>query len=396
MKRISGLALASASLISLPLHAAAPDPAPTLASDAQGSTLSGAHHLNGAAFSLIVTDWWLSGTIANGQTQDVRLIVEVHLPQYPLLDRATDAAGRKLDVVILNRGPSARWPRKASERVAVVLPRDLAEKARTAGLSVTVSGKDRSFPIDVPADAMARFLDAYAQAASGASAAPAPQPAAPPPASAPPSPPSTPVVQTSAAPAPVSTPPAVAQTPAAQTPAPQPALIAPPVAAPTPQPKPPVAPPAAAAPPPPDENDPAITPVPDKRVRLPDGSFAPDQAPVASSPPPSPAPLPPAAAPSPPSAPSAGDMTVPESGGGHGVWVDSLGLQFVATSSGAMVLLTRPGSIAAGKGIESGDFIEAVDGVPIKTLDAPQMAAKIGAPGVKVLHMIAAGDVKIR
>ncbi|PXA84976.1 hypothetical protein DMC47_38630, partial [Nostoc sp. 3335mG] len=138
MKRISGLALATASLLSLPLHAAAPDPAPTLATDAQGTTLTGAHHLDGAAFSLIVTDWWLSGTIANGQAQDVRLIVEVHLPAYPLLDRATDAAGRKLDVVILNRGPSARWPKKASERIAVVLPRDVADKARTSGIAVTV------------------------------------------------------------------------------------------------------------------------------------------------------------------------------------------------------------------------------------------------------------------
>ncbi|PXA84904.1 hypothetical protein DMC47_38635, partial [Nostoc sp. 3335mG] len=85
-----------------------------------------------------------------------------------------------------------------------------------------------------------------------------------------------------------------------------------------------------------------------------------------------------------------------ESGGGHGVWVDSLGIQFVATSSGAMVLMTKPGSIAANKGIESGDFIEQVDGAPIKALSAEQMAAKIGAPGVKVLHMIAAGDVKVR
>ncbi|MDH7640756.1 hypothetical protein [Sphingomonas oryzagri] len=393
MKRISGLALASASLISLPLHAAAPDPAPTIATDAQGTTLTGVHHLNGAAFSLIVTDWWLSGTIANGQAQDVRLIVEVHLPQYPLLDRATDAAGRKLDVVILNRGPSARWRMKASERVAVVLPHDVAEKARTAGLSITVSGKDRSFPISVPADAMAHFLDAYAQAASGAGAAPAAQP----PASVPP-PPSTPVVEAPAtqAPEPVPTPaPSASSTeaPATQVPAPQPAPVTPPVAASAPQP--PAAPPAA-APPLSDDDDPAITPVPDTRVRLPDGSFAPGQAPVAS-PPPSPPPAPPAAAPSPPPpAASAEDMPVPESGGGHGVWVDSLGIQFVATSSGAMVLLVRPGSIAASKGIESGDFIEAVDGVAIKALTAPQMAAKIGAPGVKVLHMIAAGDVKIR
>ena len=85
-----------------------------------------------------------------------------------------------------------------------------------------------------------------------------------------------------------------------------------------------------------------------------------------------------------------------EEAGGHGTWVDALGLEFVATSSGAMVLTTKPGSIAAAKGIQSGDFIEWVDGVPIKTLDAEHMAARIGAPGVRVLHMIVAGDVKLR
>lgn len=378
MKLVSGLALASASLLSLPLHAAAPDPAPTLATDAQGATtLTGAHHLNGAAFSLIVTDWWLSGTIAQGQAQDVRLIVEVHLPQYPLLDRAVDAGGRKLDVVILNRGPSARWPKKASERVAVVLPGDLAEKARTTGLNITVSGKDRSFPISVPADVLARFLDAWAQAAGSASAAPAspaataPQPTAQPPAPQPAPPEPAPAAQPPQAPPPVAT-----QAPATT---------------PEPQPKPPAA---IAAPAPGSNQDgPAITPAPDQRVRLPDGSFVPGQTPATV--PPSPAAVPPAAETSPPT-PPAGEASPPESGGGHGIWVDSLGLQFVATSSGAMVLVNRPGSIAASKGIEGGDFIEAVDGVSIKTLTAEQMAAKIGAPGVKVLHMIAVGDVKVR
>ena len=376
MKRFSGLALVSASLLSLPVHAAAPDPAPTVVTDAQGTTLTGAHHLDGAAFSLIVTDWWLSGTIANGQAQDIRLIVEVHLPQYPLLDRATDAVGRPLDVVILHRGPSARWSKKASERVAVVLPGDVAEKARTAGLAVTVTGKGRSFPIAVPGPAIAAFLDRYRTvAASGA--APVPAAATP----APPAPAPIPVP----APKPQAAPPA----PAAQ----------PPVA-----PKPPVqAPPPAAAP---DDDDPAITPLADKRVHLPDGGFAP-------APAPSPAPAP-QAAPEVPPAPARPLVSLPGSAsfkaqpatpdpddgtnasGGHGIWVGSLGLQFVPTSSGAMVLLTKPGSIAAAKGIEGGDFIEAVDGVSIKALDGPQMAARIGAPGVKVLQMIAVGNVKIR
>lgn len=371
MKLVSGLALASASLLSLAAHAAAPDPAPTLAGDGQGGTiLASAHHLNGAAFSLVVTDWWLTGALPAGPARDVRLMVEVHMPAYPLLDRATDAAGHKLDVIILRRGPSALWSRKASERVAIVLPRDVADKARATGLDVTVSGKDRSFAIAVPAEALAHFLDSYAQAVSKAGPAPASAPATPAPiASAPIA--STPVTpQPAPPPVPMAPPPRPAP-PAA---APAPVTQAPVAPAPTPQ--------AAPAGPAPDDNDPAITPIQDKRVRLPNGQFAP-------TPPPAPAPAP---APPPPAATAAPD----EESGGHGIWVDSLGLQFVATSSGAMVLATKPGSIAAAKGIESGDFIEGVDGAPIKALNAEQMAARIGAPGVKVLHMIAAGNVKIR
>ncbi|MBA2933105.1 hypothetical protein HZF05_03240 [Sphingomonas sp. CGMCC 1.13654] len=395
MKLVSGLALASASLLSLPAHAA-PDPAPTVATDAQGTMLTGAHHLDGAAFSLVVTDWWLTGTLAPGQPREVRLMVEVHLPKYPLLDRATDASGRKLDVVILNRGPSARWPKKASERVAVVLPLDYAQQARAAGLSITVSGKDRSFPVAVPADALARFLDSYAQAGSAAgttSASPSVRAPTPVP---------TPIAPVTTAPPP----------PAAPSPAPKPAPRAPASAPAAPAPK-PAAPPAAApqAAPAPDDNDPAITPVPDRRVRLPDGSFAPTPPPAAPATAPTPTPqaapdVPPA--PTPPLVPLPGTAAfkaqpaTPDqsdgagSSGGHGIWVASIGLQFVPTSSGAMVLTTKPGSIAAAKGIEGGDFVEAVDGSPIKALDGPHMAAKIGAPGVKVLHMIAAGDIRIR
>ena len=326
MKRVSGLGLAltSVSLLSLPALAA-PDPAPTLATDTQSgaTTLTSAHHVSGAAFSLVVIDWWLSGTIANGQAQDVQLVVEVHLPTYPLLDHATDAAGRKLDLVILHRGPSTRWPRKVSERVAVVLPRADAEKTRTGSLSITVAGKDRSFAVAVPADIWTRFLDSYAQAARSSGT-----PSAPP-------------------------------------------LIA--LASPAP---------AAQA----DDDDPAITPLRDKRVRRPDGSFAPTP------------PTPPRA--SPPGStidkaqPADSDQT--DGGGGHGIWINPLGLEFVPTSSGAMVLTIRPGSIAAAKGIEGGDFIETVDGVSIKTLDGPQMAAKIGSPTARTLHMIAVGDVRIR
>ena len=50
-----------------------------------------------------------------------------------------------------------------------MLPRDYADKARATGLDITVSGKDRSFPVAVPAEALAHFLDSYAQAASSLS-----------------------------------------------------------------------------------------------------------------------------------------------------------------------------------------------------------------------------------
>lgn len=351
MKLISGLALASASLLSLPIHAATPDPAPTLATDAQSgtATLIGPHHLNGAAFSLIVTDWWLAAPIANGQAQDVRLMVEVHLPTYPLLDRATDAAGRKLDVIVLNRGPSARWPRKASERVAVVLPRDIVERARAAGLNITVTGKARSFAIEVPPQALASFLDSYAKVPGSAATAPTPQPASPPPAASAP------------APQPASPPPA-----ASTAPVPSPSL----------QPAEPAAP--APAPPTP-------RPIP----QIPDAP----RPPLVSLP--GSATLPP---PMPDDAPSSGQPADGQasSDSGHGIWVNPLGIQFVPTSSGAMVLQVKPGSTAAAKGIEGGDFIEAVDGAPIKALTGDQMAAKIGAPTTKTLHMIAAGDIRIR
>ena len=359
-----GFAAVSA-LVGSPAHAAAPDPAPTLATDAQSGTaaLTGPHHLNGAAFSLIVTDWWLAAPIANGQAQDVRLMVEVHLPTYPLLDRATDAAGRKLDVIVLNRGPSARWPRKASERVAVVLPRDTAEQARAAGLQITVTGKARSFAIDVPPQALASFLDGYAQVPGSAAAAPPLAPAAP-------------------APQPASPPSAAsAPAPAPSAPAPQPASP-PPTASTAPVPSPSLQPaePAAPAPAPP-----APRPIP----QIPDAP----RPPLVSLP--GSATLPPPTADDAPSSSQPADGQA-SSDSGQGIWVNPLGIQFVPTSSGAMVLQVKPGSIAAAKGIEGGDFIEAVDGAPIKALTGDQMAAKIGAPTAKTLHMIAAGDIRIR
>jgi hypothetical protein len=358
MKLVLGLALASASLLSLTAHATTPDPTPTLAADAQSgaATLTGVHHWDGAALSLIVTDWWLSGTIINGQAQDVRLIVEVHLPKYPLLDRATDATGRKLDVIILNRGPSARWHKKASERVAIVLPHDYAEHARSIGLDITVSGKDRGFPITVPAAALASFLGSYAQAVSSAGTTPQPAP------------------ETTAAPsAAVTTPP---EAPAAVAPAnpsslpPLPAAsskepASPPPTTPSPTPDTPSSPPTAQSFPPP------AAPPGTKLRSLPGMEAAPSASDT-----------------------DAADKETP-SAAGSTTRVDSLGLEFAATSSGAMVLTVKPGSKAEKIGLASGDFIEGVDGHSIKALSADQMAAKIGDPAAKILNCIAAGDVKL-
>jgi hypothetical protein len=343
MRWVSGVAFASAALLVFVARGAAPeqdgDAAPT-----------GPHHLDGAAFSLVVTDWWLAMPAA-ATDRTVQLIVEVHLPAYPLLDRAIDSAGRKLNVIVLHRGPSARWPKKASERVAVVLPRDYAELARTTGLAITVAGKDRSFPITVPGGALASFLDGKV-----AAAAQTPTQAAAP----------------------------------ASAPAPAPAA-AKPAAAPSSS-------PAAAL----DSSDAAITPLTDTRVRNAGVEPAmPSAPPVAPGIPPAPPPplvsLPGSATyvPAPEAPPAPGGEAEAQTGD-PGSWVDAIGVQFVPTSSGAMVLATRPGSVAEAKGIESGDFIESVDGVAIKALSAQQMAARIGAPGVKVLHMIAAGDIRIR
>jgi C-terminal processing protease CtpA/Prc len=107
--------------------------------------------------------------------------------------------------------------------------------------------------------------------------------------------------------------------------------------------------------------------------------------------------------PTPPLVPLPGEAMMPapmpeatdgESQGGTGTWVASLGLEFVPTSSGAMVLTNKAGSIAAAKGIEGGDFIESADGVSIKGLSEAEMAAKIAS--AKLLHLIAAGDVRVR
>jgi hypothetical protein len=317
------------------------------------------------ALNLNVTDWWLSGSVTGGVAGDPQLIVDAHMVTWALLEKATDATGAPLRVTLLRREPSPAFPKKVLERVAVTLPRALAEKARRDGLTVTVSGTKvvagatRSFPITVPAQAMAAFLDGYAKAASTAAApSPAPAPAVVTPAS-PPAPAPQPV-----APSPV-TPPAA--------PSPPPPIMIPPPPVPNPTPPKPTPQPATPA-----ASSPATPQIPSlptpPLVSLPGEAMMPTPMPDAAD----------GAAPS----------TDGESQGGAGTWVPSLGLQFVPTSSGAMVLTNKAGSIAAAKGIDGGDFIESADGVSIKGLSEAEMAAKIA--NAKVLHLIAAGDVRVR
>jgi hypothetical protein len=360
------IATAALALLSIPAHADTPDPAPTLSTDAttRATVVTGPHHLHKVALNLNVTDWWLSGAVVDGVAGDPQLIVDAHMVTWALLEKATDATGASLKVTPLEREPSPTFPKKVLERVAITLPRALAEKARRDGLTVAVSGTKvvagatRSFPITVPAQAMAAFLDGYDKTAStGAapSAAPLPTPV---PAAAPPAPALQPV-----APAPVTPPAAASPPPPATSPLPAPHPIpTPPAPTPTrpaPQPTPPAASPPAA---------PQIPSLPaPPMVSLPGQATMPTPTP---------------------------DAADDESQGGAGTWVPSLGLEFVPTSSGAMVLTNKAGSIAAAKGIDGGDFIESVDGVSIKGLSETEMAAKIA--GAKVLRLIAAGDVRLR
>jgi hypothetical protein len=405
-------AVAALALLSIPAHADTPDPAPTLSTNAvaHATIVSGPHHLNKVAFNLNVTDWWLTGSVTDGVAGDPQLIVDAHMVSWALLEKATDATGAPLKVTPLLREPSPLYPRKVLERVAITLPRALADTARRDGLTVTVSGTKlvagatRAFPIAVPAQAMAAFLDGYAAVASHpaptADMAPATVPPLPPAPQAPTAPSPSPVSRSALVDTPI---------PEASPPPPTPA----PVASTTPPtlirqaPAPPIRPAPGIAP---DDDDPAITPVPDKRIRQPDvppvaaAATATPSASPAPQPIPQIPPLPPQQFRSLPGAATLDDTIMPADaapsstdGGGAGeagTWVPSLGLQFVPTSSGAMVLLAKPGSIAASRGIESGDFIESVDGVTVKGLSGADMAAKIA--GAKVIHMIAAGDIKVR
>lgn len=324
----------------LPALADARDGAPTLSIDAatHATLVSGPHHLHKAALNLNVVDWWLAGTVHDGGTTQPQVIVDAHMPDWALLDHATDTAGDTLTVTVLERRASPLFARKVRERVAIALPPAVADKARHAGLAITLAGAKRAFPIDVPAQAVAAFLDGYA--AVTAPAADRREASAPP------------------LPAPTAT--TSTEKPQAMRPA----------------------------------------AVPTAQIR----SAHPSPAPVRR-------PIPPGipSLPTPPLASLPGAATFHAStdadaaadapdagGGGTGTWVDSVGLQIVATSSGAMVLATRPGSIAESKGIGSGDFVEAVDGVVISKLPVAAMARAIGGRSVHVLHMLAAGDVRLR
>ncbi len=383
------VAIIASALLSIPAHADAPDPAPTLSIDAatHATTVTGPHHLRKVALNLHVIDWWLSGGVTDTDAGDVQLDVDAHLTGWAALDHATDAAGTKLTVTVLKREADPVWPKKVLEHVAVTIPRPLADKARREGMGITLVGSSRSVPILVPAQAMAAFLDGYDKAAGAAT--PVPAAASPPP----------------PAPAAISAaPPSAQASPAAAPSSPVKGAVPPPPAAASP-----------AAPPSAQASPAAATSSPVKSaaspIQAPPSSTATIAAPAQAKPAGGPADIPPA-----PTSPivslpgqsiltSAVDAADPpatasdtksdgEPGTNSGTWVPAVGLQFVPTSSGAMVLAIKPGSIADAKGIGSGDFIDGADGVPIKTQNAADIATRIA--GAKTLHMIAAGDIKIR
>jgi hypothetical protein len=365
---LSGVA-ATLTLFAIPAHADAPDPAPTLSTDTttHATVVTGPHHLHKVALNLNVTDWWLSGSVVDSVAGDAQLIVDAHMVSWALLEKATDATGTPLKVTPLEREPSPTFPRKVLERVAITLPRALAEKARRDGLTVTVSGTKvvagatRAFPITVPAQAMAAFLDGYAKAGSTATV----------PSAAPSQAPASAVVTPTSPPAPAPQPVAPWPVTLPLAPSPPPPIMIPPPPVPIPTPPKPA----------PQPSTPQIPSLPTPPLVLLPG--------VTKMPAPGPGPSEPASADS--ASPSTDKSDAPA---GSGIWVPSLGLEFVPTSSGAMVLTNKAGSIAAAKGIEGGDFIESADGVSIKGLSEAEMAAKIAS--AKVLHLIAAGDVRVR
>ncbi len=334
-RRAAGLV--TTALLFTPAIAARQAAPPTVSTDPATHAVlaAGPHHPAKPAFTLIHTDWWLTGIVGDGASRDPVLMYTIDMIGWPVIDRVTTTSGDTLSATVLDHRASPISRGLSQERLAIALPRALADRARVADLSLTLVSKTRSFSVTVPREEMGAFLDGYDSAAAGA-----PTPVAPPVAAAPP-------------PVPVATP-VPEPAPVATVPAPSAALPSPAVEA-APRSSPPEPMPTPAASPPTADATPDGTPPAS-------GHFV--------------------------SAPSASADATPT--------IASLGIQIAATSSGAMVLAVTPGSKAATLGIAGGDFIEGVDGKSIKGLSTEAMVARIGAPGVRSLDCIAAGTVKLR
>jgi len=177
--------------------------------------VTGPGHGKDPFLSLNRTDWWLEGEIKQGEAGDPRLVFTADMPHWALLASATDAHGAKLDTTVLHRGVSPRNRHAVIERIAVTLPRGLADKARATGLSLTITGKNRSFEVEVPGAALTAFLASYDAEAVKRKQELAAQPAPPP------TPPALePSTKTAAAPAPPAPEPSAKPASSAATPAP--------------------------------------------------------------------------------------------------------------------------------------------------------------------------------
>ena len=206
---VTGLVLAT------PALAAHHEPPPTVSTDpaTHAILVAGPHHAYKPALTLIHTDWWLTGTIGTDAARDPVLMFTVDMPGWAILDHATTPTGGTLAVVVLDRRTSPIARSLGQERVAITLPRALADRGRVADLTLSIVGKTRSFPLTVPREEMAAFLDGYDAAAGGTQ---------------------TPVA---APPTPVTTAPATTPAPEPAPTAPRPAALLP--AEPRPQPTPP-------------------------------------------------------------------------------------------------------------------------------------------------------------
>lgn len=149
------------------------DTAPVVSTDPETHivTVTGPHHPYKPPLNLIRTDWWLHASITAGIAGDPMLMVGVDLPGWAELDSATGSSGAKLAVAVLARGRSLDLHGEDAERVAITLPRALVAAGARSGLTVTVTGKQRSFQIVVPAKAILSFEASYASAIANAATA---------------------------------------------------------------------------------------------------------------------------------------------------------------------------------------------------------------------------------